>query len=137
MAEKRIILVDDDRDTRSVLRTILERLHVDVDEASDGFEAIQQARRRRPDLIVMDIRMPGMDGVEACRALRTDADLKEIPILVLSGAMRRAKLDEISRLDDIALYDEYVEKPFQYTTVVELVKKRLGLGPGRARGNGA
>jgi len=127
VAKKRVMLVDDDRDCRTVLKAILERLSIRVVEADDGAQALQRARKRRPDLIVMDIRMPGMSGVEACRAFRKDAALRHIPILVLSGAMRKNKLDEIARLEGLTLYDEYVAKPFQYAAVLDIVKERLGL----------
>jgi CheY-like chemotaxis protein len=127
VAKKAVLLVDDDRDCRGVLKAILERLGVRVMEADDGLAALERARRRPPDLIVMDIRMPGMDGLEACRAIKSDAALGRIPVVVLSGAMRRSRLDELARLDGVALYDEYVAKPFQYAAVVDIVKERLGL----------
>ena len=127
MAKKRVMLVDDDRDCRTVLKAILERLSIRVAEADDGAQALQRARKRRPDLIVMDIRMPGMNGIEACRTLRRDAELRGIPIVVLSGAMRQNKLDEIAQLEGLTLYDEYVAKPFQYAAVLDIVKERLGL----------
>jgi two-component system phosphate regulon response regulator PhoB len=127
MAQKRVMLVDDDRDCRAVLRAILERLKIRVVEAADGRQALQHARRRHPDLIVMDIRMPGMNGVDACRAFKSDAQLRHIPIVVLSGAMRQNRLDQIARLDELTLYDAYVAKPFQYAAVLNIVKERLGL----------
>ena len=127
MAKKRVMLVDDDRDCRTVLRSILERLSIRVVEADDGLQALERARRRQPDLIVMDIRMPGMSGVDACRAFKTDDELRHIPIVVLSGAMRQTRLDEIARLDGLSLYDEYVAKPFQYAAVLDIVKEHLGV----------
>jgi CheY-like chemotaxis protein len=127
VAKPRVLLVDDDRDTRSVLKSFLERLKIAVLEAGDGYEALTVARARQPDLIVMDVRMPGMDGLEACRAIRADEALRAIPVIVLSGATRRARLDEIAKLDGVPLYDEFVSKPFQYAAVLDLVKQRLGM----------
>ena len=137
MARKRVLLVDDDADCRGVLRAILERQGIQVLEASDGLEAVRLAREREPDLVVMDIRMPGMTGLEACRALRSEAVLKKVPIIVLSGVMSRRQLDEIARLDGMTLYDEYVAKPFQYPALLARVKAWLEMEAGQGARGGA
>jgi len=128
VAKQRVLLVDDDRDTRTVLRAILERQKIRVFEAENGTKGVLAARKRKPDLIIVDIRMPGMDGIEACRAIKTDAALRAIPILILSGAMRRAKLDQFVELERVSLYDEFLAKPFEYRDLLAIVNRRLAAG---------
>ncbi|MFE9890436.1 response regulator [Streptomyces scopuliridis] len=82
----RVVLADDQAMIRSGLRALLETepsIKV-VDEAQDGADAVRLARRHRPDLVVMDLRMPRVDGVEATRRIRADPDTAQIPILVLT-----------------------------------------------------
>src|SRR5436305_5626558 len=82
----KILLVDDEPALRELLRATFEGADVSVDEAESGLEAEARIRRRRPDVIVLDLRMPVMDGVELCRRLKADPRTKEIPIVLLTGA---------------------------------------------------
>lgn len=82
----RIVLADDQAMIRSGLRALLETdpTITVVDEAEDGAQAVRLTRRHRPDLVVMDLRMPRVDGVEAVRRIRADPDTSRVPILVLT-----------------------------------------------------
>ena len=82
----KILLVDDEPALRELLRATFEGADVSVDEAESGLEAEARIRRRRPDVIVLDLRMPVMDGVELCKRLKADAKTNEIPIVLLTGA---------------------------------------------------
>src|SRR5438045_9568336 len=82
----KILLVDDEPALRELLRATFEGADVSVDEAESGLEAEARIRRRRPDVIVLDLRMPVMDGVELCRRLKADPRTKEIPIALLTRA---------------------------------------------------
>lgn len=81
----RVVLVDDQAMIRAGLRNVLESADIEVlGEAGDGESALTLLRTTRPDVVLMDVRMPGVDGVEATRRIRADADLTKLPILVLT-----------------------------------------------------
>jgi cyclic di-GMP phosphodiesterase len=82
----RILFVDDDPALRTLLRTTFEVAHVDVDEAESVEAARRQIRRARPSVIVLDVNMPGMNGLEFCRELKTDPATREIPVVILTGS---------------------------------------------------
>lgn len=80
-----VLVVDDFDDTRKVLRLWLERMGYDVREAADGLEAVEAARTLAPDLIILDIEMPGIDGLESARRIRRHDGLREVPIIAVSA----------------------------------------------------
>src|SRR2546429_5952263 len=82
----KLLLVDDEPALRELLRATFEGADVSVDEASSGQEAEERIRRRRPDVIVLDLRMPGMGGAELCERLQANEKTKSIPIVLLTGA---------------------------------------------------
>jgi two-component system, OmpR family, response regulator len=119
-----ILVVDDDPHIRQLLVFALAKAGLDTLEAEDGEAALAQAREHRPDLIVLDINMPRMDGIEVCRRLRGEGDL---PILFLSS-----RDDEIDRILGIELgADDYVTKPFSPREVVARVMAILRRVSGR------
>jgi two-component system cell cycle response regulator DivK len=108
-ARRTILVVDDFDDTRLLLRTWLERRGFRVVEAEDGIEAIQLAAAEAPDLIIMDMEMPQLDGLAATRRIRQLEDLRKVPIVAVSayGA------DQFRDLALAAGCDEYVSTPFE------------------------
>ena len=95
----RVLLVDDEPMLRSALRQYLEFAGHDVDEAPDGDDALVQARRRRPDIIVSDILMPGRDGMSLCRELRADPEFADVPFLFITARNTHSDIfDEIERI---------------------------------------
>ncbi|PSJ37772.1 response regulator transcription factor [Allosphingosinicella deserti] len=120
----KILVVDDDAHIRQVLTFALGKAGMETSEAGDGEAALAAIARERPDLVVLDINMPRMDGLEVCRRLRTSGDL---PILFLSS-----RDDEIDRVVGLELgADDYVVKPFSPREVVARVGAILKRG-GRA-----
>ena len=123
-----VLLVDDDPHIRQLLVFAFGKAGMETIEAGDGEEALRLAAARAPDLIVLDINMPVMDGLEACRRLRADS---EVPILFLSS-----RDDEIDRVLGIELgADDYVVKPFSPREVVaraNAILRRSGGGKGAA-----
>lgn len=121
MSARTILIADDDPHIREVLRFALAKAGHSVIEAEDGEQALERAARDAPDLVVLDINMPRMDGLEVCRRLRADGDL---PILFLSS-----RDDEIDRVLGIELgADDYVVKPFSPREVVARVSAILRRG---------
>ena len=132
----KILLVDDEPALRELLRTTFESAHVVVDEASTGLEAEARVRRRRPDVIVLDLRMPGMSGTELCYRLKSDEKTKSIPIVLLTGAD-----PEEARKAQRAGAEALVRKPFSPLDLLALVERLAGKarttptrGPRRSRG---
>jgi DNA-binding response OmpR family regulator len=105
---KRILVVDDERDLVDLISYNLQRNGYDVQSAQDGLQAIEMVRRETPDLIVLDLMLPGMDGIEVARQLRSDAATASVPIIMLT-----AKGEEVDVVVGLALgADDYITKPF-------------------------
>jgi len=121
MAGKRILVVDDDAKTVELVKLYLNRDGYHVLTAYDGVEALRLAREGHPDLIVLDLMLPGLDGLEVCRTLRAESD---VPIIMLT-----AKTTEQDRLTGLNLgADDYVTKPFsprELAARVRAVLRRL------------
>jgi CheY-like chemotaxis protein len=103
------IVVDDDPVIRSILRSTLAGIGVGVHCASDGKEALVVAGRVRADLFLLDLRMPGMNGLEACRALRSVAGYAQTPVVVLTGHAN----EEAQEASFAAGADMFLTKPFR------------------------
>lgn len=83
--QKRVLIADDFTDTRKLIKLLLEKNGYEVIEAADGYEAVKQAVKNRPNLILMDIAMPVMDGIQATQAIRRHYDLTEVPIVAVTA----------------------------------------------------
>lgn len=117
----KILVVDDEKNILELVRFNLEREGYQVLTSLDGTSALEQARSEIPDLILLDIMLPGMDGLEVCRVLHQDPVTKDIPIVMLS-----AKADELDRVLGLEMgADDYVTKPFSPRELVARVKARL------------
>jgi len=115
---QRILLVDDERAILESLRYALEKEGYDVLEASEGSEALELARTRSPDLVLLDIMLPGMSGFEVCRILRKESS---VPILMLT-----ARADEPDRVVGLDLgADDYITKPFSIREVLARIRAAL------------
>ena len=113
-----ILIVEDDRNTASLVRTYLEREGFLTLSAYDGIQGLEMAQSKKPDLIILDVMLPGMDGWEICRRLRS---FSNVPILMLT-----AREEEIDRVLGFSLgADDYVVKPFSPRELVERVKAIL------------
>jgi two-component system response regulator MprA len=114
----RILVIDDDRRITAALRRSLTFSGYDVDIANEGAEGVALARSSQPDLAVLDILMPGMDGLEVCRQLRETSD---VPILMLTA--RDALEDRVLGLETGA--DDYLVKPFAYAELLARIRALL------------
>ena len=113
-----ILIVDDEPPILDLVRFTLEDADVRVVEASDGVEALVVARRVRPDLILLDVHMPRLDGLEACRQIRREPALARTPIVMLTAAGQEA--DRARGREAGA--DEYLTKPFSPLALLALVE---------------
>ena len=119
MAE--ILVVDDDRDVAQSIEMALRRRGFRVIIAYSGVEALKTLRRYRPDLLILDVLMPGMSGMEVCRRLRADAGLSDLPIILLTA--RGQESDRIEGLKAGA--DDYISKPFNLEELLLRVRAVL------------
>ncbi len=117
----KILVVEDEPDIRELLRYSLAEEGFVVEEAGDGAEALDRITRRAPDLVVLDLMMPRMSGLELCRRLRASADTAALPVMVVTA--KGAEVDRILGLEMGA--DDYVVKPFSPREVVARVKGLL------------
>jgi len=97
-AGKRILLVEDDRFLQRACGIAMRRRGFTVALANNGLEALEAVRREVPDLILLDMLMPKLSGVETLRALRADPALRDIPVLILSNSSREQDITEVTRL---------------------------------------
>lgn len=123
---KKILLIDDDEIVLESLGRLLESQGYDVEMAHNGFQALDQAQSHDFNLVISDIRMPGMDGIELIQRLREinqDRGLKEIPEILITGYA-----DENTYLRALKLkVTDYLYKPFDMNQFLSLVAKRLGV----------
>ncbi len=121
----RILIVDDEPDLLSVLHFGLEIEGFEVMDASDGEQALNMAREHVPDLMVLDLMLPRIDGYKVCRALKFDERYRRIPIFILSA--RSGETDRKLAFDLGA--DAYVTKPYDMKDLVARIRERLKAPP--------
>lgn len=121
MVDKKVLIVDDEQDIVETLKFMLECEGITCITAFDGEEALNKAKTENPDLIILDVMLPKINGYKISRLLKFDAKYKDIPILMVTA--RSQEEDKIIGEETGA--DEYITKPFDITEVVELVKKYL------------
>lgn len=121
MNNLRILYVEDNFQNKRLVKKILCAKGYEVLEAEDGLQGIALAARERPDLILMDINMPGIDGMEATSRLKSSPDLAHIPIIALTANAMRGDRERIMA----AGCDDYLQKPVDNTKLVELVERFL------------
>ncbi len=123
-SKKKILVVEDELELSEGLQARLELEGFEVLAAKDGKEGVEKAREAKPDLVIMDVRMPKVDGLQACHIIKSDAHTKKIPILVLTA------LQTLGDTEDAfgAGADGFLSKPFTAEHLLEKIKKLLGRG---------
>ncbi len=121
-ANKRIICIEDDQEMIELIRLILSRHHYEVIGASGGIEGLQLLQQETPDLVLLDLMMPDMDGWDVYHQMKADPKLRDIPVIVVT-----AKAQHIDRVlgMQIAKVDAYITKPFSPQELLASVDKLL------------
>ena len=120
---KTVLIVEDDEDTRTVYADALRERGYRVLTATQGAEGVHLARRHRPDLILLDIRMPVMDGWEAARYIKSDLAISGVPICAISAYdLEAGEMEESAR----QYFDCFLMKPIDPKTVADEVDRRIG-----------
>lgn len=120
-AQARILLVDDEVDIVSTVEFRLKACEFDVTTAGNGKEALEKAAKEKPDLILLDINMPVMDGHEMLQRLRSRPDLKDTPVIMLTAYSDRR---DVSKAAELGISD-YVTKPFDFPELMEKISAAL------------
>lgn len=124
MSKREILIVEDNPQTVKLVKFILEKSKYSTISAKDGEEGLQMARERKPDLIILDLMLPGIDGYQVCEALKAEPNTKEIPVIVLTAL--DTGVDFEKALEKKA--DWYITKPFEAQHLLKrvdyLIEKR-------------
>ena len=124
--KKRVLVVEDHEENRRILRLLLTSASIDMIEAVTGEEGVAAAERERPDLILMDIQLPGLDGYEATRRIKANPAVRHIPIIVVTSYALSG--DDVKAFE--AGCDAYVTKPFVPRELLAKVREFLAKQPG-------
>jgi CheY-like chemotaxis protein len=120
-----ILVVDDEPDIVRIVTRIMESCDYEVVTAQDGFEALSAAQESKPDVIILDLNLPGMNGFEVCHRLRTTEATRAIPIVMMTAAY--VSIDD-ARRGHTSGADEYVVKPFLREVLIHNVQRLLSRG---------
>jgi len=118
----KILIAEDNFNNRLILHDILTFYKYEVIEAENGVAAIAIAKKEKPDLILMDLQMPSMDGFEALAAIRKETETAVVPIIAVTASAMPADRAKVLA----AGFDGYVTKPFEVKEIVDVVKQHLG-----------
>jgi len=121
MANKRILIVDDEKDLVSMIKMRLEASGYEALEAYDGQTALDKARQEKPDLIILDLMLPKMDGYMVCRMLKFDEKYKKIPIILFTARVQ----DSDKELGKEVGADAYITKPFEPNVLLAKIEELL------------
>jgi two-component system, OmpR family, phosphate regulon response regulator PhoB len=127
----KVLIIEDDRSLVEILSYNLQQSGYEVHAAYDGMDGLSQAQTKSPDIVILDIMLPIMDGLEVCRRLRNSPDTADLLILMLT-----AKAEESDELVGFSLgADDYVAKPYSVKVLIERIKalQRRRRGPGESR----
>ena len=116
----KILIVDDEVHLARILQFTLEHAGYDVSTAFDGKEAIEKARSVRPDLVVLDLMLPIIDGYKVCNILKNDDEFKKVPIIILSARDLSSE-----KLDEPISADLFLEKPFNSNMLIDKIGELL------------
>jgi putative two-component system response regulator len=117
----RLLLVDDDHGLRNLLRTTFEVFDIEVDEADSGEAALRRIAARRPDVIVLDVKMPGMSGLEVCKAVKTNPETADVGVVLLTGSEGGS-----AEAAEACGADSFLRKPFSPLELLAVTERLAG-----------
>lgn len=118
---KRILIVDDDKEVLSELKEALSGSGYDIELAEEGFAAARSVYKKRPDLILLDFKMPGLDGFSVCDMLRMDKETKDIPVIAITALNSEEEIDSIKKCG----VKKYMQKPVNIGRLIEALNEFL------------
>lgn len=120
----RILIAEDDDEQRTALKLMLKLCKFAVSEAGDGHEAIERVRRERPDLVLMDLSLPILDGLQATRELRRETEFHNLPIIFITGYDQQETIDNIKACGGT----DYISKPIEFDDLKKMIEHYLAGG---------
>ena len=124
MAKKYVLIVDDDPDMVETVGMMLESKGYEVGKAYDGIEGDEAIKKRRPDLVVLDVMMPRKDGYVLCGELKNDAATRDIPVILLTAVGEAVPTTTYTHADGMATEaDDYIPKPVDTVTLVNAIER--------------
>ena len=121
MTQKKILVVDDEESLRKLTRLLLASRGYIVNEAYDGMMALASMESDKPDLVLLDIMMPGIDGFEVCRAIREVEATRHIPVIMLTA---KKSSEDMTKAEQAGA-NQYITKPFRSAYLLETIKQSL------------
>lgn len=121
MTKKKILIVDDEAELVDLVKIRLEAAGYDVIKAYDGQEGLEKAKSEKPDLVLLDIMMPKMDGYKVCGLLKMDARFKKIPVILFSA---KAQKEDAQLAKEVGA-DQYVTKPFEAAVLLSKIRELI------------
>lgn len=118
----KVLIAEDDQENAKIMSRFLKMAKFDLVFAENGQEAIDLAGQEKPDIILMDMSMPVMDGYEATQKLKASGDTSAIPVVAVTAS---AMPNEVERMRDVGC-DDIVEKPLDYMKLIEFIKEKVG-----------
>jgi CheY-like chemotaxis protein len=119
---KKVLIIDDSTTTRAVVKVYLSGHRLEFLEASNGTDGLQMAREKKPDAIILDLKMPGMDGMSFCRRVRAEAAIKNTPIILITGSKGPEVRTEAMR----AGASVFLTKPIDVPTLAKVILSYVG-----------
>jgi CheY-like chemotaxis protein len=126
MAKKYVLIVDDDPDLVETVGMLLESKGYEVGKAYDGIEGEEAIKKRRPDVLVLDVMMPRKDGYKLCRELKADKSTRDIPVILLTAVGEAVPTTTYTHAEGMSTEaEEFIPKPVDVPTLVEAVERLL------------
>lgn len=125
---KKVLLIDDNEKNRKLLRVLLSKSGYQTLEAENGLEGVRSAHDNSPDLIIMDVRMPVMDGISATKLIKNDPATSNIPVIITTSSAMRGDKDRI--MSDSGC-DMYISKPISVAGFLDILEKYIGEKDGK------
>ncbi len=119
---KKLLVADDSVTIQTVVNLTFAEEDIQIEAVSSGDQALDRARRIKPDIILADVFMPGLNGYEVCEQIKSDPELRHIPVVLLVGAFEPFDRDEAERVE----FDGYLTKPFDTSELIQTVRSLLG-----------
>jgi len=124
MIQKKILIADDEKEALDIIAKKLREKNYKVSAVTDGKEAVDNCKADKPDLLLLDIAMPNMDGYTVASVLKGDSTLKDIPVIFLTGKeLNRPGIER--RMEELGAYD-YIIKPCAFEDILKKVKEAIG-----------
>lgn len=121
--KKQILIVDDNEDIVTTYRVVLARMGYGVLYARDGNECLERIEESKPDLVLLDVRLPGLSGTEVCRLIKEKSQTKDVPVVAITASMSS---DTKNKMAEVGA-DEFLLKPIDVSDLNRVVKRFLGV----------